>query len=359
MKYLVKKELEIRSQPSLEQGQVLGVLNPGFILDATDALDEENAWLRDNNGHFYWKGFVEEAILKISNDFELNLNLKADWLSGNFDISSFWKLTTGRGITIAVLDSGITFHEDLVDNIDRDRLKSFIGDSVVDTNGHGTHVAGIIGATGKKQLVGVAPQVKILPIKIAESHESKIDNNVLIKSLKYISKFDDVKIINLSFSANFDQTHIELDLIIQELIQNGKIVVAAAGNDWGNFVSYPAYLDNVIAVGALQRVPNTQEMYQLMNQSNFGKRVDICSIGYNIFSCHSQFGPTFRSGTSMATAYISGLIALKFQLWADNLKSYSRARLIDDFRSSIYGYATRHDKAASLPIINPRIFLTN
>jgi subtilisin family serine protease len=175
MKYKVKEKVEIRSNPSLEDVVVLGVLRPGFILDANEVTLDDNKWLRDNNGHYYSKKAFTDATINISDELELNLNLKAEWLRDNFDVSPIWEKATGKGITVAVLDSGIAEHPDLLDNIDEKKL-FFVGNSIEDTSGHGTHVAGIIAARGKKHIIGVAPSAKIVPIKVVENSYDTIGN---------------------------------------------------------------------------------------------------------------------------------------------------------------------------------------
>lgn len=365
MKYKVKDKTEIRSEPSLERGRAYGVLESDFIVDIVQEVHVSNSndiWLKDANGFFYRKGAMEKPLLTIpSEQVQLDLRLKAPWLSGNFDISSIWPKTTGNGISVAIIDSGIFEHEDLSDNIDRDNQKAFIGGSVIDNDGHGTHIAGIIGAKGIKELIGVAPNVKLIPIKVVERANEKIDNLRISDAVEYATSIPAVQVINLSLKANHRRNNYsKLKSSIQKAISKGVIIVSASGNDWGNFVASPANVENVIAVSALKQLPSNIEQYQIPLFANYGKKVDTACIGHEIISCGINGQSTsVKSGTSMASAYISGLIALKLRLLIDKGLDYKEMAIIDDLKNAVFGYAKRkNEENISLPIIHPIKFLT-
>ena len=366
MKYEVIQQLEIRSEPSFETGNGFGVLYPGFVIDTTDEIetDERNiSWVKDINGFYYEKDALREVILGFAPEVsEFNINLKAPWLTGNFDVGPIWSRTTGKGITVAILDSGIFQHEDLVKNIDTVNQKTFISNSIMDNDGHGTHIAGIVGANGTINLIGVAPSVGLLPIKIVEKQTDKIDTGRLINAIEYVASLPHVNIINMSLKANHnDPMYEKLKITIQNVIANGKIFVAASGNDWGHFVSSPANLDNVLAISAVKRSTTNPETYELPLFANYGKRVDTCTIGHEMLSCGNSSATTsLKNGTSMASAYMSGLIALKLQLLMDKSIPFSSQVIIEKFKTSIFGFANRPGTAnVSLPVVNPIKFLTN
>ena len=232
---------------------------------------------------------------------------------------------------------------------------------MLDIDGHGTHVAGMIGAKGNQNLIGIAPNVKLIPIKVVEREKDKIDNLRLSDAIEYATSISEVRIINMSLKANHrEQNYGKLTVAIQKAISKGIVFVSASGNDWGNFVSSPANLDNVIAVSALRRLQSNSEQYQVPLFANYGKRVDTSCIGYEILSCGINGEPTsVKSGTSMASAYISGLIALKIQILMDRLIEINPVKIIEELKTSIFGVAHRETMSnISLTIVHPINFLT-
>lgn len=365
MKYKITKQVEIRSEPSFDNGSTFGVLQPGFIIDIMEEvrlLNSDHIWLKDPNGFFYLKEATEEALLTIEHEnIRLNLNLKAPWLNGNFDVSPVWPTATGRGITVAIIDSGIYQHPDIAANIDGEHQKTFIGNTMADNDGHGTHVAGIIGARGKRDLAGVAPNATLLPIKVVEREGDHIDSSRLNDAIAYAASISKVKIINLSLKTNpKDTNYNKLKATIQNAVSKGVIFVAASGNDWGNFVASPANLESIIAVSALMKKPVNEEQYQIPLFANHGKRVDTSCIGYDILSCGINGEPTsVKSGTSMAAAYISGLIALKLQILTDHSIPFLPDLIIKELKTAVFGTAYRaNDSKISLPVVHPMHFLT-
>jgi minor extracellular serine protease Vpr len=136
----------------------------------------------------------------------------------------------GSGIKIAVIDTGVDYtHPDLLgfgndgkviggyDFVDNDN-------SPIDTNGHGTEVAGIIAADG--QLQGVAPKSKILAYRVSENGES-VSSDLIIKAIKQ-AIIDEADVINISLGVNF--TNKKIDNALNDAVENGIVVVSAAGN---------------------------------------------------------------------------------------------------------------------------------
>lgn len=158
----------------------------------------------------------------------------------------------GSGIKIAIIDTGVDYnHPDLFgfgndgkviggyDYVDKDN-------SPIDTNGHGTEVAGIIAADG--QLQGVAPKSKILAYRVSENGEA-VSSNLIIKAIEQ-AIIDEADVINISLGVNL--TNKKIDNAVNDAVENGIVVIAAAGNhgpDSGSIGS-PGVNPNVITVGA-------------------------------------------------------------------------------------------------------------
>ncbi|TVP83663.1 MAG: peptidase S8 [Alkalicoccus sp.] len=236
---------------------------------------------------------------------------------------------TGEGVSVAVLDTGIDgSHEDLVDNL-ADGYSVFTdeenADPFYDANGHGTHVAGTIGAVDNDLgVIGAAPEADLYAVKvlnnegsgslagIAEGIEWSIDN--------------DIDIINMSLGGDSGSSILEdfTDLAYEE----GSLVVAAAGNSGnrgGNndTVGYPANYESAMAVAAVD------ENNDRASFSSTGPAVEISAPGVNVLS--TTPGDTYDAfnGTSMAAPHVAGAAAQVLQAKPELGSSELRSLLND------------------------------
>ncbi len=227
-------------------------------------------------------------------------------------ITSFrkaWSTNTGSAVTVAVVDSGVRkTHEDLAGAVLAGRdLVTGSGDGSNDQNGHGTHVAGIIAARSNgRGIVGGAPGVKILPVRVLDGSGSGYSSDVA-EGIIWATD-NGAKVINLSLGGNVPSQ------ATQEAIQyaqaHGALVLAAAGNagQSGNAALYPAAFPEPVAVGAINAAKQRAPF------SNWGSYVDVVAPGDSIVSAWSTSDTTYAwaSGTSMATPYASATAALVF-----------------------------------------------
>jgi len=159
---------------------------------------------------------------------------------------------TGNGIKIGVIDTGVNLnHPDFFNQDETSRfLKGydFVDNDTIpqDTNGHGTQVTGIIAADG--QLKGIAPKSEIFSYRVSSNGES-VPSDLIIKAINQAVE-DRVDIINISLGVNM--THNKIDEAVNNAIDQGIVVVAAAGNSGPdkNTIGSPAKNPNVITVGA-------------------------------------------------------------------------------------------------------------
>lgn len=295
-----------------------------------------------------------------------------------------WSRNDGRGVRIAVVDTGVDIHhEDLgssiwsnlaelnglpgVDDdgngyVDDDHGWDFIqGDNdPADLYGHGTHVAGIAAADGynAKGIIGVAPGAEIIPVRVLDQNGSGTLEGVVAGIDYAIAAGADV--INLSLGAfGLDAGSLAyLQASVDRATGLGRVVVAAAGNYAGSVDNFsPANLDGVIAVGAVD--PDDRRA----SFSNFGSKLFITAPGVDILSLGSASAHVgglvseayYRaSGTSMATAFVSGAVALLLDRYPGATPGFIRSRLAagavdlgDPGWDPYYGYG-RLDVAASL-----------
>lgn len=171
------------------------------------------------------------------------------WDLKAFDAEGIWEHSTGKGTTVAVVDSGVDAkHRDLTGRVLEG--KDFTGsgdDARTDSDGHGTQVAGVIAAHGHgagqgSGMRGLAPDAKILPVK-AEETASKAD------AIQYAVD-QDVDVINLSYSTIKDPNELKA---VNDAISKGVVVVAETGDEGIQTENFPAAYPGVVSVGAIDR----------------------------------------------------------------------------------------------------------
>lgn len=178
-----------------------------------------------------------------------------------------------------------------------------------DLNGHGTHVAGIIGARDNGTgIVGVAPGVRLNAIKVLDARGSGF-LSWIVSGLDYIAQIKTQNptkrmVVNLSLGATTSATT-SMDLAVRRLITKGVTVCVAAGNERTSAAnSSPAHVVDAITVGSFA------SNNRFSTFSNFGSLVDILAPGTSILSTYPRNRYATLSGTSMACPHVAGACAL-------------------------------------------------
>lgn len=234
-----------------------------------------------------------------------------DWGIVRLKAAKAWaRSLTGKGIKIAVVDTGITLdHKDLV-VVGGASFVSYT-DSYTDDNGHGTHVAGIIGARNNEiGVVGIAPEVSLYAVKVLDANGSGYISDI-IAGINWAIE-NKMDIINLSIGTNLSYS--SLKAIVDKANNNGILVVAAAGNNGtddgkGDSINYPARYESVIAVTA------TDNKDRRAAFSSTGAMAEVAAPGDSVLSTFLNNGYAKMSGTSMAAPYASGALALLKQAY--------------------------------------------
>jgi RHS repeat-associated protein len=222
----------------------------------------------------------------------------------DIDAPEGWDVTTGQTSTVmAVVDTGCDLnHPDLQGKFIAGH--DFINDDSDpwDDNGHGTYVAGILGASTNNTVggAGVLWQNQIMPLKVLGSDGSGSYEDV-VSAILYAAD-NGVDVVNMSLGGS-DPSDTLLDAM-EYAYNAGVVLVSAAGNDNGGVLYPAAYTQFGIAVAA------TDHNDQRASFSNYGSEVDVAAPGVNIYSTWWDDTYSSASGTSAATPFVSGLAGL-------------------------------------------------
>lgn len=283
---------------------------------------------------------IDPIVEEVYPDFEIRLRnpmQQSEIITSRNPMQQDWDFTDEtRGITCAVnttggpvdasekttvvwvLDTGVQpDHPDLNVESDPELAVSFVPFETGDENGHGTHVAGIIGAyENELGATGVSAGARIIPVKVME-HSGNGRWSYLLSGLEHVARYNsDNDVVNLSLGAygiNLckpnNRGYRLLREKLKDLASDNTFIVIAAGND-GAVAEYslPGCIDetNIFTVAAVE-CNNTCADY-----SNFGfPTVDWIAVGSNVFSTYKGSNYRVMSGTSMAAAVVSGVIHAK------------------------------------------------
>lgn len=227
------------------------------------------------------------------------------WALGAIHARQSWKTSRGRGVTVAVVDSGIGPTRELDGQVRRTVNLAGPTGKRIDLHDHGTAVSCVIAARpdrpGWKGVTGVAPEVDLMSVRIFGASGIAPATRVA-QGIRWAVDHG-ADIINASFE---DHDKPVLRFAIRYALQRGVIVVAGAGNegDVGSPPQYPAAYPGVIAVGAVR--PNLQRAAF----SNEGEYVDVVAPGTRVLSCDPFDTLSYYEGTSLATPMVTGVVAL-------------------------------------------------
>jgi subtilisin family serine protease len=331
--FTLKAKTWITKNNSNKNNCVYKVLNPHLGGDIYQANCKNTQNLTNGEESKIWKLFETKKTTNIEPN---DPRAKDQWALNAINVKNAWvNLSTGdKRIKVAVIDTGINItHPDLQDNltfnaneitnnkIDDDGngyVDDFHGwnsstntNDVTDQLGHGTHVAGIIGASTNNNLgvVGTNWNVSIIPIKFVDDSGEGSTQSAIIALDYAVAR--GAQIINASWGGSENSPLLEE--VIKRLQAKGILFITAAGNETADNDKVPTYpanfaLDNIISVASID------DHRDLSWFSNWGeKSVHVAAPGESILSTilGSRYG--YKDGTSMAAPYITGAAAI---LWS-------------------------------------------
>lgn len=290
---LKKYRLRAKSRDNLD------TINTKMITAATNGQDpydlsrlirKREKQVDANTSNFYTTSAVATPV---ANAYPLNLT----------GVGIARQRTNGNGIRIGMIDTPVDINQNdslgsLVERID------LIPPGNELNRLHGTEVAGIM--VSKNPRIGVAPEAKLIAISAfstsPENPKQHRSNSGLVAKALQIAIDENVDVLNLSFAGGSDPI---VDRLVQAAINRGIVVVASAGNGGPNAQpAYPAAIDGVIAVTAVDKQRN------VFTRANRGSYIDLAAPGVGILTTAPGSSYHISSGTSLATAHVSGIIAL-------------------------------------------------
>ncbi|MGW2180775.1 type VII secretion-associated serine protease mycosin [Streptomyces sp. NPDC001732] len=273
-----------------------------------------------------------------------------------------WRTTKGRGITVAVVDTGVDDSlPDLAGQVlpGKDMIGFGAGHGDRAWARHGTAMAGIIAGRGHGPgrddgVLGIAPEAKILPVRVileasdpARAKARKSRGTALADGIRWAADHG-ADVINLSLGDDSKSAHPEPgeDAAIQYALKKGAVVVASAGNggEKGDHISYPAAYPGVIAVAAVDRYGT----HAAFSTRRWYATVSAPGVDIVVAAPDRQYYVEW--GTSAASAFVSGAVALVRAAHPDLTPAQIKKLLTDTARSSP---ASGRDDARGYGIVDP------
>ncbi|MFJ2020465.1 type VII secretion-associated serine protease mycosin [Streptomyces nodosus] len=273
-----------------------------------------------------------------------------------------WRTSTGEGITVAVIDTGVdASNPDLkgqvLDGLDL-APSSRSGDEHTDYDGHGTGMAGLIAGTGAygggKGAFGLAPGAKILPIRVPPQSEDEMGfarPSYFSKAIRYAAD-QRAQVINISMVSSI--TTPQMADAVKYALGRGSLIFAGVGNDVkiGNPVLYPAGTPGVVGVAAVGK------NLRRTSFSEYGSQVDMAAPGEDmVHACGGKTGLCRTSGTSDATAIASASAALIWSAHPDWTNNQVLRVMLNTIGAPTDG--SKRNDSIGYGIVRPRIALKN
>ncbi len=268
---------------------ILALTNGQDPLELVDAINKKQKEIAANTNNL----FFTAATQRDTNDYPLALT----------GIKAAHKYTKGRGVRIGMIDTPIDInHRSLASS--RVQRMELVPPGTPKNQQHGTEVAGIM--ISQNPRIGIAPEATLLSVSAFQANpknpnQRSSTGSLVARALDTIIR-EKVDVLNLSFAGGQDRL---VDNMIRKAVSQGIVVVASAGNNGPRArPAYPAAIDGVIAVTAIDRGE------RLFQRANRGPYIDLAAPGVDILTTAPRGSFNVSTGTSLATAHVTGVVAL-------------------------------------------------
>lgn len=304
-----------------DRSNVIGTVKKGYTFENHGEISNVlGKWHVDADGYYYWaEGLAVEDDATQQINFVQQFNFveeKMSWAHGHYQIPSIWSelKTAGKGVTVAVIDTGIDESHQDFSGLIHPLSKSFVAGStsINDEDGHGTKMAGIIGAKGR-MVYGVAPDVNLLILKAAK-FGAEINLAAFTNAVDFAAGVADVDIISISYSFHQLIVNSAFEKAIQKCVSAKKIIVAAIGNSHLELPDPPTFpacynlpfpnRSGILAVGAVDASLNWCSF------SNSNLHLRCLAPGSNVLTTQKPNTKVNDTGTSIAAAFTAACLAL-------------------------------------------------
>ena len=261
--------------------------------------------------------YPDYRMLEVEEPF---MGSSMDWLGVRPDRND-----AGKGVKVAIIDTGVDTSHDSLSGIKITEISLLNDDDSHWNLGHGTGIASVI-AGQTEDFVGIAPSTEILSVRVLnESGEG--DSFTVAKGI--VEAVDQgADIINLSLGGM--DSSIVMDNAIEYAKLNNVLMVSAVGNEGVQGVSFPARHKDVVAVASVDAKSRVSTF------SNYGDEVDIAAPGVGVITAWEENEFIHFSGTSIATAFVTGALASEL--------SYSSLEDKEDALNALYANADEAEK---------------
>lgn len=255
---------------------------------------------------------VIAAVIAINYLFS-NTDKKESWESKFIDYDKIHTVTNGENQKIAIIVSGISKFQ--ISDVDKN-ISLLIDDEKYDLNGHGTMMYSLI--KGSETIKGICEKCEILSIKVMSKDES-ITPEIVSNAIDYAVN-QRVSVINFSLGTYSENKLVKNSL--KNAIENNIIIVSSSGDYGTEEMLFPANMDDVISVGSINKKG------EIWSESNAHNDVDINAPGVDVTVTDIEGKEFLSTGTSQATAIISGYIAL--------MKGKDKDMSIDEIKKNLH-----------------------
>jgi subtilisin family serine protease len=347
MKVVVTRLLNRRIGSPTLNAKKLTPLEEGVQIEVVQNVTGDNLfgndiWHKTEEGWYVWSGGVYDS--------------RIGWGLRTLGIPQIWVKTKGKGIKIAILDTGVDLKNSDLNKAVIACHNMITGTiDVQDTDGHGTHCASIIASRGNNKMIGIAPESSLIIIKIAENSLSFNADHLNKGIQKAIDSGADILSLSLGSSLENSVT----SQLIKQSITKGKIFVAAAGNLTPHIL-FPADMPGMISVSSAS-INNRQANYGEgsfklgvykpngpKNEQHEGITLTAPGDYIDVYGKESDF--VCVTGSSFAAPYVAGVIALLLTIKPNLSHLEVRKSLMDTALKDVQAYSVEYWGAG---LINP------